>query len=158
MYLKICLLILLLLPAAQKGRKAPVLGVAGQWQIDTVRSVNERRKDLVFTFRLKRNRVTWIQEYTKEGAIERWEHDYFLGKKTWKELDIRYETHVEFDENQLIIRQRSSSPSMPLPNWDVYEFEVKDHGYTLYHKHTIGRDVAVYANVRYFRPVPKKKK
>ena len=66
--------------------------------------------------------------------------------------------HVEFDESRLITRERLISHPARAPDWNVYEFEVKDHGYTLYYKHTSGRDVAVRERVLYFRPVPKKKK
>ena len=158
MYLKICFLILLLFPYVQKKPKAPVCAVEGQWQLDKVRSPDERKENLVWTIGLTTNRVTWIEEHTKEGVIESRKHTYPVGKNTWRESDSRWETHAEFDENRLIIRWRRNSRSKPLPDWNVHEFEVKDHGYTLYYKLTYGRDVVIRENALYFRPVPKKKK
>ena len=160
MYLKICLLILLLLPAAQKGRKAPLSVVAGQWQLDEVRSPNERAKNVVWTIKVTGSRVDWLRESTVEGkAVDPILYIYAVGPSEGRfEGGTRWTRHVEFDENRLIIRERLSSRSTPLPNWNVYEFEVKDHGYTLYYKHTYGRDVVVRENALYFRPVPKKKK
>ena len=106
------------------------------------------------------SRVDWLRESTVEGkAADPILYIYAVGPSEGRfESGTRWTRHVEFDENRLIIRERLSSRSTPLPDWNVYEFEVKDHGYTLYYKHTYGRDVVVRENALYFRPVPKKKK
>ena len=159
MYLKTGLLILLLLPSLQKESAGKVCAVAGQWRLDEVRSPNEKAKNVVWTIEVTRKGVHWLREFTLEGkAVKPILYMYSVGHSQGQlKSGTRWTRNAEFDENRLIIRERLiSQPTLAL-DWNVYEFEVKDHGHTLHYKHTYGRDVAVRERVLYFRPAPKQK-
>ncbi len=157
MYLKTSLLILLLLPSLQRKPAVEVCAVAGQWYIDEVRSPGEAENS-VWTMKVTSQGVEWIREATVEGeAVAPIVYLYSVGRSEGKMGATKWTRHVEFDENRLIIRERLTTLPTALPDWNVYEFEVKDHGHTLYYKQTYGRDVAVREKVLYLRPVPKQK-
>ena len=159
MYLKTCVLILLLFPVVQKKPKAPVCAVEGQWQLDKVRSPQEKADNIVWTLRVTRNRLVWDEEITKGGKTTLGKHIYKVGESAGRyEGGTRWFFYVEYDENRLIIRRRFHSVSEFVQPWHNFYFEVKDHGYTLYCRQKWGKDVAVYEKVLYFRPVKKKKK
>ena len=160
MYLKIGLLILLLLPSLKTEPAGEECAVAGQWYIDEVRSPNKPAGERsVWTIKVTKKGVEWKRESTGEGeAVSPSLYIYEVGRSEGRlKKGTRWTRHVEFDENRLIIRESLIFQPARALNWNVYEFEVKDHGHTLYYKHTYGRDVAVRENVLYLRPVSKQK-
>ncbi len=159
MYLKTSLLILLLLAPLQKKPKAPVCAVAGEWQLDKVRSPYEEADTLVWRIRITKARVVWNWQSTKDGEMTPIEYIYKVGHSKGRSKDGRsWKQYVEFDETRLRVWTRVFERLDVVANWSLHEFEVKDHGYTLYHRRTRGEDVATYDRILYFRPLEKKKK
>ena len=159
MYLKVCLLILLISPSVQQRRKTPVCAVAGEWQLDKVRSPHEEADDLVWTIKIRKRQVVWAWEETKDGKITPYKYAYKVGDSMGRSKDGRvWKQYVEFDETRLRVWTRIFKGRRDaLVEWSIHEFEVKDHGYTLYHRWTRGEDVAAHKKILYFRPLEKKK-
>ena len=159
MYLKTCVLILLLFPVVQKKPKAPVCAVEGQWQLDKVRSPQEKAENIVWTLKIRRKRIVWEQEVTRGDETTPYKYIYEVGESSGRyENGTRWFRSVEFDENRLLVRRRFFTPDKLLQDWRDSYFEVKDRGYTLYYRQKWGKDVTAFEKVLYFRPVKKKKK
>ena len=68
------------------------------------------------------------------------EYIYKMGHSMGRSKDGRqWRQHVEFDETRLRVWTRFFERQEVVTDWSVHEFEVKDHGYTLYHRWTWGR-------------------
>ena len=158
MYLKTGLLILLLLPSLQRKPPEPRSAVSGQWQLDKIRSPEERADNIVWTLQVTKNQFIWDTEVTNGEKTTLGKHIYKLG-----ESDGRYDGgrrwffNVEYDDHRLLIKRRFHFPSEALQPWTDFYFEVKDHGHTLYFKQRWNKDVAILERVLYFRPVKEKK-
>lgn len=152
------LLILLLPPLLVEKPAEKGCAVAGQWYIDEARSPGEGKGHSLWTIKVTKERVDWIRESTREG-VNPVVYIYPVGRSQGRfRGGAGWTREVEFSENRLIIRERLVSQQTLAEDLNLYEFEVKDHGYTLYYKHTYLRDVAVREQVLYLRPLPKKKK
>ena len=159
MYLKTSLLILLLLAPVQKKPQEPVCAVAGEWRLDKVRSPYERADTLVWRIRITKARVVWNMQSTKDGEMTPTEYIYKVGHARGRSKDgRRWKQYVEFDETRLRVWTREFERLDVVAKWSLLEFEVKDHGYTLYYRYTWGVDVTTYNRILYFRPLGKKKK
>ena len=107
MYLKVCLLILLISPAVQQRRKTPLCAVAGEWQLDKVRSPHEEADDLVWTIKIRKRQVVWTWEETKDGKITPYKYAYKVGDSMGRSKDGRvWKQYVEFDETRLRVWTR----------------------------------------------------
>ena len=158
MYLKICLLILLLFPYVQKKPKAPVCAVEGQWQLDKIRSPQERADNIVWTLKVTRHWFVWDETATRKGKTNSIKHIYKMGDSSGEyESGTKWFFDVGYDENRLLVKRRFYSRAEHVQPWMDFYFEVKDHGHTLYHKRKWGKDVAVFEKDLYFRPVGKQK-
>ncbi len=118
MYLRTGLLTLLLLFSVQAKRKTPLCAVAGRWQLDKVRSPEERADNLVWTLRVTRKGVFWDEEVTHKGRTRLHKHIYKLGRSEGEyDKGRKWFFNVEHDKNRLLIQRRFFFPSELIQRW-----------------------------------------
>ena len=153
------LFVVLLAPLLQAESTQPRTAVLGRWQLDKVRSPDERADSMIWALESQGKQLVWLTEVTNGDKTESNKHVYRWGESRGS-FDERREWFfkVEYDDLRLHIQRRFHDSSELIQRWMDFYFEVKDHGHTLHVRQIWNKGVAVHERELYFRPVTAKKK